>query len=40
LGPGNDGARRFYAREGFVETTMTDADNEERCPDVLLEWRK
>lgn len=33
--------RRFYARNGFVERLMTDgARNEEREPDVLLEWRR
>ena len=36
----NDGARRFYAREGFVEVEWTDgAGNEEKQPDVRLEWR-
>lgn len=35
----NDGARRFYAREGFKEVRHTSGDNEERLPDVLLEWR-
>lgn len=34
----NARARHFYAREGFVEVRMTDGDNEEREPDVLLEW--
>ncbi len=35
----NDGARRFYAREGFREVRRTGGDNEEGMPDVLLEWR-
>ncbi|MEQ1823152.1 MAG: GNAT family N-acetyltransferase [Fimbriimonadaceae bacterium] len=35
----NDGARRFYAREGFIEAELSDgADNEERQPDVRLVW--
>lgn len=35
----NAPARRFYARHGFVEVELTDgAGNEERAPDVLLEW--
>jgi len=35
----NEGARRFYERNGFVPTGMTDGDNEERAPDVRYEWR-
>ena len=35
----NEGARRFYAREGFVEVARTDGENEEGLPDVMLEWR-
>jgi len=35
----NDGARRFYQRHGFREILLSDgALNEERTPDVLLEW--
>ncbi len=34
----NEGARRFYAREGFVEIRETPGDNEEGLPDVLLRW--
>ena len=34
----NEGARKFYAREGFREVKRTDGDNEEGLPDVLLEW--
>lgn len=36
----NVGARRFYAREGFIEVSFTDGGNEEGQPDVLLEWRQ
>jgi GNAT superfamily N-acetyltransferase len=32
----NVGARRFYARHGFVEVEETDGDNEEQAPDVRL----
>jgi GNAT superfamily N-acetyltransferase len=35
----NEGARRFYAREGFVETGGTDGENDEGLPDLFLEWR-
>lgn len=36
----NGPAVRFYARHGFVEVLRTDgARNEEREPDVRLEWR-
>ena len=35
----NGPARRFYARNGFVEVELTDgAGNEEREPDVLMRW--
>lgn len=35
----NLAARRFYARQGFVETALSDgSDNEEQEPDVLLRW--
>ncbi len=34
----NHGARRFYARHGFVEVDRTDGDNEEGAPDVRLRW--
>jgi hypothetical protein len=35
----NAAARRFYERHGFVEVMSTDgARNEEREPDVRLEW--
>lgn len=33
----NEGARRFYARQGFAETRRTNGDNEEGLPDILLE---
>ncbi len=37
----NDRTRRFYALQGFREVRLTDGrDNEEREPDVLLEWRR
>jgi len=33
-------ARKFYAKQGFVEIEETDGiDNEEKEPDVLFEWR-
>lgn len=35
----NGGARRFYAREGFVEVGGTEGENEEGLPDVLLAWK-
>ena len=35
----NHGARAFYRREGFGEVRFTDgADNDEKLPDVRLEW--
>jgi ribosomal protein S18 acetylase RimI-like enzyme len=35
----NEGARRFYRRHGFREVQLTDgASNEEKVPDVLMEW--
>ena len=36
----NEGARRFYAREGFAEIRQTPGDNEEGLPDVLLRWER
>ena len=33
----NAPARRFYARQGFVELRRTPGDNEEGLPDILLE---
>ncbi len=36
----NSGARRFYAREGFVEVERTDGTgNDEKLPDVRLVWQ-
>ncbi len=35
----NAGARRFYARHGFVEAGATGGDNDEGLADVLLTWR-
>lgn len=35
----NAGARRFYARNGFVEGEMTDGErNDENLPDVHMRW--
>ncbi|HEV7734670.1 MAG TPA: GNAT family N-acetyltransferase [Candidatus Binatia bacterium] len=35
----NAGARRFYERRGFEVVDYGDGTgNEERCPDVLMEW--
>lgn len=37
----NQGARRFYAREGFAKVRETDGTgNDENLPDVFLEWRR
>lgn len=36
----NTGARRFYARHGFVETGGTDGDNDEGLPDIRMEWSR
>lgn len=36
----NIGARRFYERHGFQVLELTDgSSNEEKCPDMLYEWR-
>lgn len=36
----NQRARRFYERRGFTAVAFGDGSgNEERCPDVLYEWR-
>lgn len=36
----NNGAQRFYLREGFTETRRTDGSrNEEGLPDIAYEWR-
>lgn len=36
----NHSARRFYERHGFVAMKFGDgSENEEKCPDVLYEWR-
>ena len=33
-------ARRFYERHGFCLIALSDgSNNEERCPDILYEWR-
>ena len=36
----NEGARRFYLREGFAEVDRSDGDNEEGLPDILYRWPK
>lgn len=37
----NARSRAFYRRQGFVEVLLTDGRaNEEKEPDVLLEWRR
>lgn len=37
----NVSARRFYERHGLLAVELSDGEgNEERCPDVLYEWRK
>jgi putative acetyltransferase len=37
----NDRARAFYRSQGFAEVRWTEGEeNEERQPDVLLEWRR
>lgn len=36
----NLGARRFYERAGFAELRRTQGDNEEKLPDILMEWRR
>jgi len=37
---GNERARRFYEHHGFTAIRFSDgASNEEKCPDVLYEWR-
>ena len=36
----NERARRFYERRGFEVIAFGDGSgNEERCPDILYEWR-
>jgi GNAT superfamily N-acetyltransferase len=36
----NSGARRFYERHGYQAVQFTDgSSNEERCPDVLYEFK-
>jgi GNAT superfamily N-acetyltransferase len=37
----NEAARRFYRRHGFKEIALSDGSaNEEKTPDVLMEWRR
>ena len=33
-------ARQFYHRHGFVEVEYTDGNNDEKLPDVRMEWRR
>ena len=35
----NERARRFYAREGFVEVARTSGESAEGLPDVMLAWK-
>ncbi|MBC7804608.1 MAG: GNAT family N-acetyltransferase [Akkermansiaceae bacterium] len=36
----NHPARRFYERHGFIAIAFSDGSgNEEKCPDILYEWR-
>lgn len=36
----NSAAQKFYARHGFEVVERTDgSNNEERCPDLRMEWR-
>lgn len=34
----NEGAQRFYLREGFAEVRRTEGDNDEGLPDILFHW--
>ncbi|WP_424932197.1 N-acetyltransferase family protein [Amaricoccus macauensis] len=34
----NEGAQRFYLRQGFREETRTEGENEEGLPDILYVW--
>ncbi|MCA2010387.1 GNAT family N-acetyltransferase [Cereibacter sphaeroides] len=36
----NAGARRFYAREGFVETARLPAEPPENLPEIRMEWTR
>ncbi len=37
----NEGAQRFYLREGFTEVKRTDgSDNDENLPDIYYVWSK
>jgi ribosomal protein S18 acetylase RimI-like enzyme len=35
----NTAALNFYDNHGFKEINRTDGDNEEKLPDILLEWQ-
>lgn len=34
----NDGAQRFYRREGFTDVERTEGDNQEGLPDLRMTW--
>ncbi|MEM8742792.1 MAG: GNAT family N-acetyltransferase, partial [Pseudomonadota bacterium] len=34
----NDGAQRFYRREGMRETGRTEGENAEGLPDIRFDW--
>ncbi|MGR3468408.1 MAG: GNAT family N-acetyltransferase [Shimia sp.] len=36
----NEGAQRFYLRQGFREVRRTEGDNEEGLPDILYHWER
>ena len=36
----NRGARRFYARHGFVEGRRSEGENDEGLPDVEMTWER
>ena len=36
----NEAARRFYTREGFVETAKIAAEPPEILPEIRMEWRR
>ena len=37
----NQSAQKFYEKHGFIELKRTDGtENEEKEPDILMEWRK
>lgn len=36
----NEGARRFYQREGFETVERTEGDNDEGLPDIRMLWQR